>query len=78
MLVNQAILGFIAGAAAGAVAGILFAPESGATTRRKMLGRAREEEPGVDSFTGWLEKMRVAAGNNPQWKQKEDMPERHL
>ena len=75
MSVNHTILGFIAGAAAGAIAGILFAPESGATTRRQMMGRARKEESGTDSFTGWLEKMRVAARGGLQSKEREDVPD---
>ena len=68
MSVNQTIAAFIAGAAAGAIAGILFAPESGATTRKKMMGRPTGEDVETDSFTGWLEKMRVAAGVHPQWE----------
>lgn len=32
---RNALLGFVAGAAAGALAGVLLAPEKGAKTRRK-------------------------------------------
>ncbi len=33
---------FLAGAAAGAIAGILFAPDKGSETRKKMSDKARE------------------------------------
>lgn len=33
---NNAVLGILAGAAIGAIAGILFAPEKGSTTRRQI------------------------------------------
>jgi gas vesicle protein len=35
-MANKALLGFLAGAAVGAIAGILFAPDKGSETRRKI------------------------------------------
>jgi len=35
-------LAFVAGAAVGAIAGLLFAPDKGSETRRKMADKARE------------------------------------
>lgn len=35
-------LAFLAGAAAGVIAGILLAPDKGSETRKKMLDKARE------------------------------------
>lgn len=38
----SALLGFLAGAAAGAITGILFAPEKGVKTRKKMGKKVKE------------------------------------
>jgi len=35
-------LAFVAGAALGAIAGLLFAPDKGSETRRKMADKARD------------------------------------
>ena len=37
---SKAALGFLAGAAAGAILGILFAPESGKETRKKISNKS--------------------------------------
>ena len=39
---SETLLGFIAGAAAGALAGILFAPAKGEVTRKKIMEAANE------------------------------------
>ena len=39
---TESLLGFIAGAAVGALAGILFAPENGEVTRKKIMEAAAE------------------------------------
>jgi gas vesicle protein len=39
---SRAVLGFLAGAAIGAIAGILFAPEKGSETRRKISKKTSE------------------------------------
>ena len=39
---TKVVLGFLAGAAVGAIAGILFAPDKGAATRKKIAGKANE------------------------------------
>ncbi len=39
---GKLILGFLIGAAAGAAAGILFAPDKGSATRKKIVKKAKE------------------------------------
>ncbi len=39
---TESLLGFIAGAAVGALAGLLFAPEKGEVTRKKIMEAASE------------------------------------
>lgn len=42
MKAGKVLLGIISGAAAGAVAGILFAPKKGTDTRRRIADRSNE------------------------------------
>jgi len=39
---GKVLLGILAGAAAGAMLGILFAPEKGVTTRKKILSKGED------------------------------------
>ncbi len=39
---NKVLIGIIAGAATGAIFGLLFAPHKGSKTRKRMLNRGRE------------------------------------
>lgn len=48
---SKVLLGFLAGAAAGALAGILLAPDKGSETRKKIAGKAGELRDSVkDKF----------------------------
>lgn len=44
---GKVLLGLVAGVAAGALLGILFAPEKGTVTRKKMSKRAEEYADGL-------------------------------
>ena len=46
-MANKALLGFLAGAAVGALAGILFAPDKGSETRRKISKKTGDVTDGV-------------------------------
>lgn len=63
---SKVALAFLAGAAAGAVAGILLAPDSGEATRKKVIGRAKD-------FTDSV-KDKVKEG----WKQASGMKEKMM
>ena len=58
MKANKIALGVLGGLAAGAILGILFAPEKGADTRKKILKKgnnyADEFKDKLDNLTGTL------------------------
>ncbi|HXT71889.1 MAG TPA: YtxH domain-containing protein [Vicinamibacterales bacterium] len=47
---GSVLLAFVLGAAAGAAVALLYAPASGAETRRKLAARAREGKDKVEEF----------------------------
>ena len=48
---GKILLGIMAGTAAGALLGILFAPEKGPVTRKKILKKGKKEQsPGQASY----------------------------
>lgn len=49
---SNGILGFLAGAAVGAVLGVLFAPRSGKETRERIRNKAGETKDDVDELIG--------------------------
>ena len=49
---TKVLLGFVAGAAVGALAGILFAPDKGEKTREKIAGKAGDFSESVKSSFG--------------------------
>ncbi len=55
-MANKALLGFLAGAAVGAIAGILFAPDKGSETRRKISKKTGDVTDGVkNAFNDFID-----------------------
>ncbi|MEP6749647.1 MAG: YtxH domain-containing protein [Bacteroidota bacterium] len=68
---TKTTLGFIAGAALGAIAGILLAPDSGAATRRKIADTSRDLADAVkENVSDWLDKLQK--GVDEEVKQEGD------
>ena len=59
MTTGKAVLGILAGTAIGAGLGILFAPDSGRNTRKKISSRGQEY---VDGLSGQFNKMASSIG----------------
>ena len=56
MSTSNILVAFLAGAAVGAVAGILLAPDTGANTRKKILNKANDLAGSVkNSVTGFID-----------------------
>jgi gas vesicle protein len=56
---TKTVLGFIAGAAVGALAGILLAPDKGSDTRRKIAGKAVDMTDSLKTaFNDFVEEMK--------------------
>ena len=69
------IAGFLIGAAVGAVAGILLAPDKGSVTRRKIADKASETGNAVkDSLSGKLDDLKEFVASKLD-KVKEKMSE---
>jgi len=55
---TKTILGFIAGASIGAIIGILLAPDSGASTRQKIIDKSGDFKDSLkDSVLGFIDKL---------------------
>lgn len=56
---SKAALGFLAGAAAGAILGILFAPDSGKETRKKISKKTSDMSDNLkNSFNDFVDGLR--------------------
>jgi gas vesicle protein len=64
---TKVILGFIAGAAAGALAGILLAPDSGKNTRGKIAGKAGDVTDSIkSSFNDFIDDVKKSYSNTKE------------
>jgi len=55
---KNVLIGSLAGAAAGAIAGILLAPDKGSKTRKKISTKTKETADGIkDSFGNFVDSM---------------------
>ncbi len=58
---SKVLLGFLAGAAAGALTGILLAPDKGSATRKKIAGKAGDITDSVkNSFNEFIDGIKNA------------------
>jgi len=58
---SKVLLGFIAGAAVGALAGILFAPDKGSNTRSKIAHKAGDwKDAAKESINGIIDSVKDA------------------
>lgn len=58
---SKVLLGFVAGAAVGALAGILFAPDKGSNTREKIANKAGDwTDAAKESFNGIIDGVKKA------------------
>jgi len=58
---SKALLGFVAGAAVGALAGILFAPDKGSNTRKKIVTKTGDLTESVkESFNDFIDGVKEA------------------
>jgi gas vesicle protein len=53
---SKILVGFLAGAAVGALAGIMWAPDKGSATRKKIAGKAGDISDSIrDSFSSLIQ-----------------------
>jgi len=58
---SKVLLGFVAGAAVGALAGILFAPDKGSSTREKISSKAGDwTDSAKETFNGIIDGVKKA------------------
>ncbi len=61
---TKVILGFVAGIAAGALAGVLFAPDEGKKTRKKIAGKAGDVTDSLkNTFNDFVDDLKKSYSN---------------
>jgi gas vesicle protein len=69
---GKLVLGVLGGLAAGALMGVLFAPEKGSKTRRKIMNKANDGADALkDKFDSMLESMNDKYEDI--WKAKDEL-----
>jgi gas vesicle protein len=64
---TKALLGFVAGAAVGALAGILLAPDTGSNTRKKISDKAEDMSGSLkSSYDDFVAKLKKAYTNSKE------------
>lgn len=63
---SKVLVGFLAGAAVGALAGILFAPDKGSDTRKKIAGKADSLKSSFSDFIDDLKKTYLKAKDDAE------------
>ena len=72
---TKTIFGFIAGAAIGAIAGILLAPDSGAATRKKIAGKSGDLKDAMkESISGWTDKLQKGVNEEVSSGEQQTVP----
>ena len=74
---TKTILGFVAGAAVGALAGVLLAPDKGTNTRKKISGKAGDMTDSLkSSFSDFIESVKdTYASSKQEASDLEDKPD---
>lgn len=72
---GKVVLGVLAGAAVGALVGVLFAPDKGTETRKKIAESSNDliedwKEKFDDLIAGFNEKVQPAKDNAKEWVEK--------
>lgn len=63
---NNILFGFLAGAAVGAILGILYAPDKGSNTREKLSSKLGKYKSMLEEFINQMMDRKQEAGNSGQ------------
>ena len=76
---SRAVIGFLAGAAAGAIAGILFAPDKGTETRKKISKRTTDMGDSLkNKFSEFVDGVKDSYMGSKKNRKMEDVEEKAI